>query len=143
MKEWMQNIDFDNKSMLQIFCEHFNLTPTTLTVAMRDSLEAIWCQKEYFSKTINYEGKSFDQYDYYDLQYTCDQWWGADLMKLNKELNYEKVFRGEGDTPTEALLDLFFEAEELLDNDDLQALKDIFSDEIEKYNNQYDIKNFK
>ena len=132
--------------MLEIFCEHFGLTKRPINCAMRDALECIWCTKYYFYKHVEAsEGMgAFDWEETYELKYLSDQWWGVDLLKYVPNENEsgghnERIFRGEGDTPTEALLELFFEAEELLDDNDRETLKDIFSDKINEYNKQYEI----
>jgi len=146
MKDWMKEIDFENTSMLEVFCNHFNLKPRAITCAMRDALENIWCRKYYFYKHVE-PSEGIDEFDWeetYDLKYLADQWWGVDLLKWIPNENesgghQESVFRGEGDTPTEALLELFFEAEELLDDNDRDALKFIFSDKIDEYNKQYEM----
>ena len=146
MKEWMEEIDFEEKSIIEVFCEHFGLTPRPLNCAMRDALENIWCRKYYFYKHVD-ASEGIDEFDWeetYDLKYLADQWWGVDLLKWVPDKSKSGahqvcVFRGEGDTPTEALLELFFEAEELLDDNDREALKDIFSDKIDEWNEQYEV----
>lgn len=146
MKDWMKEIDWENKSILEIFCEHFNCTLRTINCAMRDSLETIWLRKYYFYKHVEArEGiEAFDWDETFNLEYLADQWYGVNLLKYvpnegESGGHQETVFRGEGDTPTEALLMLFLNAEELLDEHDIQCIKDIFSTGIEEYNKQYEI----
>ena len=114
------------------FFKIFNINKRkNIDLKIKEELETFWISKEY-KDDIETPERDFSLGGYYELMYQCDQWYGAALYKLTFEedkIHLERVYQGEGDSLTEALLALFIEAEEIIDENEKEYIKSIFEEE--------------
>lgn len=82
-----------------------------ITLKQREGLELIWTTKYYEDDTTGT----------YELTYYSDQWFACSLYTAQQEL-----YRGEGDSSTIALMALCIIARDLMDDNDIQFLYDLF-----------------
>lgn len=120
----MQSVDIGDNNNL--FFEYFNLKPQQITLVKREKLEHLWLSKDFKTKTIIHNNESIELTNTYDIQYSADQWYACDLIKyVDGKANL--LNRGEGDSPTMALLAMTMANSKLLNESDLKYLKYIFS----------------
>lgn len=120
------------ETIIKAFFKIYNIKETEITLKIKEDLESFLITKEYQDEVPPEAERKFYLGGCYELTYKADQWYGADLCKLVYEDNriYPKaVYRGEGDSLTEALLDLYLEAEELFDEDDKEYIRGFFEEE--------------
>ena len=119
-------------SIQEAFFKTFNISKKkNIDLRIKEELETFWITKEYRDEVETPE-RDFSLGGYYELLYQCDQWYGAVLYKLvykETKVYLERVYRGEGDSLTEALLALFIEAEKIIDENEKGYIKSIFEEE--------------
>lgn len=120
-------MDIENNEKL--FFEKYNIPEQELTLEHREMLEAIIMTIPFIDKIVEYEGKEISTFKHYCIQYDVDQWWGAyamELVEVAGKYYYNRVFKGEGDSQTLALLALLIEMYEILDEESIQEIRDVF-----------------
>lgn len=116
--------------IFDLFKKEFNVN-VPISLELREAIEDIWLRKYYEEGTEYYNGEEIPVIGTYELNYYADQWYGVDLVKQGK-----MIFKGEGDTPFEALLHLTIEAKSLLYDEDFEFLQNM-DKYIEKYEDCY------
>lgn len=115
----------------KLFFEKYNIPQQELTLEHREMLELTLIQMPFLDRIVEQDGEKFTIYKNYCIQYDVDQWWGAYAMELVEvvagKYYYNRVFKGEGDSQTLALLALLIEMYEILDEEQRQEIRNIFN----------------
>lgn len=120
---------------INIFFKHFNIEPVKPTLDMKELLEEFWCHSYYEDNPIDFNGKIYENWGTFEINYSADQWWGCDLFKYIKGDTdlycYERICHGEGNSPFYALMAMTIDGDEkgLISLEDKKYIKQIFNGE--------------